>query len=366
MSLVVDHLRDQEPSVAVWLASGSELLDQAAQEFERAWSRLGNRSLRLVRCWSDAELLDTSIEDGVVVLGLQKAASALKLDPEALDSLGHRCRFVVFDEAHQAIAPTYREVTDRLRVHPRTSLLGLSATPGRTWADIDKDEELSSYFGSEKVTLEVPGYSDPIKALTDDGYLARATFSTILVEPGAVLSEADKTALAKSVDVDLEVLEQLEKSDQWNLAVVEAVRDLASRHERILVFAGSVPHCRLISAVLRATGIQARYVTGTTAPEQRARVLSWFKDPYDHGARVLVNYDVLTTGFDAPAASAAVIARPTLSLVLYSQMVGRVLRGPRAGGTPECEVVTVVDTELPGFGDISDAFSNWNDVWRIA
>ena len=79
---------------------------------------------------------------------------------------------------------------------------------------------------------------------------------------------------------------------------------------------------------------------------------------------VIVNYGVLTTGFDAPATSAAVIARPTRSLVLYSQMVGRATRGTRAGGNDEAEIVTVVDPHLPGFGSIADAFKNWEDVWN--
>ena len=80
---------------------------------------------------------------------------------------------------------------------------------------------------------------------------------------------------------------------------------------------------------------------------------------------VLCNYGVLTTGFDAPRTSAAVIVRPTRSLVLYSQMVGRAIRGPAAGGNEACEIVTIVDTALPGFGDVADAFSNWEDVWDV-
>ena len=62
--------------------------------------------------------------------------------------------------------------------------------------------------------------------------------------------------------------------------------------------------------------------------------------------------------------SAALIARPTLSLVLYSQMVGRAMRGTAAGGNAECEIVTVVDPRLTGFGSVAEAFSNWEDVWR--
>ncbi|MFD1661420.1 helicase-related protein, partial [Streptomyces caeni] len=95
----------------------------------------------------------------------------------------------------------------------------------------------------------------------------------------------------------------------------------------------------------------------------RDRAIKKFKGPSTR-PMVLSNYGVLTTGFDAPAASAAVIARPTRSLVLYSQMVGRVIRGPKAGGTPTCDVVTVVDPALPGFGDVAEAFTNWEDVWK--
>lgn len=49
--------------------------------------------------------------------------------------------------------------------------------------------------------------------------------------------------------------------------------------------------------------------------------------------------------------------------MLYTQMVGRATRGPRAGGNEEAEIVTVVDTALPGFGNMADAFGNWEDVW---
>lgn len=145
--------------------------------------------------------------------------------------------------------------------------------------------------------------------------------------------------------------------------VVEAVTSLVGDdHRRILVFAATVEHAKLICGLLVALGIQAAVVTGTTPTQARTRAIADFKRP---GSKpmALVNFGVLTTGFDAPQASAAVIARPTRALVLYSQMVGRAIRGPKAGGTSECSIVTVVDPELPGFGDLADAFLNWEDVW---
>jgi len=64
-----------------------------------------------------------------------------------------------------------------------------------------------------------------------------------------------------------------------------------------------------------------------------------------------------------PKTSAAIIARPTKSLVLYSQMVGRIIRGEKVEGTKKAEIWTVVDQQLPGFRNISEAFWNWEDVW---
>ena len=71
----------------------------------------------------------------------------------------------------------------------------------------------------------------------------------------------------------------------------------------------------------------------------------------------------MTTGFDAPRTSGVLIARSTTSLVLYSQMIGRGIRGYKAGGNKECTIITIVDTDIPSFGDIADMFANWEDVW---
>jgi superfamily II DNA or RNA helicase len=130
-----------------------------------------------------------------------------------------------------------------------------------------------------------------------------------------------------------------------------------------MLFAASVLNSQSIACALRARGIQAYSLTATTPSTERARIIEDFKDDTDE-TKVLCNYGVLTTGFDAPKTSAAVIARPTLSLVLYSQMVGRAIRGIRAGGNADAEVVTIVDQELQGFGDVAEAFRNWEDVWR--
>jgi len=128
------------------------------------------------------------------------------------------------------------------------------------------------------------------------------------------------------------------------------------------LFAATVQHAEMLASVLQARKVPARVITGTTPKEERRRRIEWYKQSGEE-ARVICNFGVLTTGFDAPMTSCALIARPTKSLVLFSQMVGRAIRGRRAGGNTDAEIVTVVDTKLPGFGDISEAFMNWEDVW---
>jgi superfamily II DNA or RNA helicase len=363
MNLVCDHLRHDEPTVVVWLARGRELLEQAALEFERAWAALGNREVVAIRMWGDAPTSLDDVTDGVVILGLDKAGAAAKADHTFLDRLALRTTLTVFDETHQAIAPTYRRVLDALTLRSDSSLLGLTATPGRTWADIAEDERLADLFAHQKVMLEIGGYDNPVTALIEQGYLARPTFRTVAAESGMKLSAQDRRHLAASFDIPDMFIDRLTESVQWNLQVVRTILDLAAQHRRILLFAASVEHSRLITAILSMLGVDADQVTAESSTRHRDRVISRFKGP---GTRpmILSNFGVLTTGFDAPAASAAVIARPTRSLVLYSQMVGRVIRGPKAGGTPTCDIVTVVDPELPGFGDVAEAFTNWEDVWK--
>ena len=361
MSIVATHLRARDKGLVIWLAATRELLEQAAAEFELTWQAVGDRQVECVRFWSDYNPPIDEVTDGIVVAGLAKV-HAFGKERRRLWDLGDRTSMVVFDEAHQAIATTYQDTVETLVTrNPRTPLLGLSATPGRTWADPETDAAVAALFYGNKVTIDFDG-ENPIRRLTDDGYLASVDFSLLNVEPGLKLSDADLAAISTALDIPETLAARLGEDEQRNVRIVQRLIELADTHTRILVFAPSVPNALLLASLCRGVGLHADAVTGMTAVSYRTRAIQRFKRS-DGRKRVLVNFGVLTTGFDAPAASAALIARPTKSLVLYSQMVGRVIRGPLAGGTERCEIVTVVDTTLPGFGDVADAFMNWEDVW---
>ena len=364
MSIVASHLRTRSRGLVLWLAATRELLEQAAEEFESTWSAVGDRQVDCLRYWSHHNPPIDEVTDGIAICGLAKLHSYGK-ERARLWNLGDRTSMVVFDEAHQAVARTYQDIVETVVTrNPRTPLLGLSATPGRTWGNPEVDIAVAELFHENKVTLNFDG-EDPIKRLTDDGYLAAVDFSLLNVEPGLRLSHTDLAEILRALDIPDSMAARFGEDEQRNLRIVQRLLELTDSHPRVLVFAASVENALLLASVCRGVGLKADAVTGKTDANERERIIRQFKRP-GGSDRILMNFGVLTTGFDAPAASAALIARPTKSLVLYSQMVGRVIRGPKAGGTDRCEVVTVVDTTLPGFGDVAEAFMNWEDIWNTS
>lgn len=362
MNVVANYLRERDKGVVVWLAHSEELCEQAWDEFRKAWGALGIRNVPLIRYWGPYEEDLRNVQDGVIIAGLKKAYSRLLNDDEQFRALSTRDPLVVMDEAHQAIAPTYQLIIDQLlRPLSEAQLLGLSATPGRTWNDPDADRKLSEFFATRKVTLKVDGYDNPVSYLISNGYLAEPKFQQIEVASNFALTQEEQDRIRETFELPSSVLDRLGDDDQRNLLIVHHAEQLLTRHKRVILFAASVRQSDLLSAVLSARGYWAASIT-SKSPNGRSESIAAFKDDEDR-PKILCNFGVLTTGFDAPRTSAALIARPTLSLVLYSQMVGRAMRGKVAGGNETCEILTVVDTSLPGFDSVVDAFSNWEDVW---
>lgn len=364
MNIIAEHLRANEPTLVIWLAHSQELCEQAALEFQKAWHYLGNRHLNVYRYWGSHEIDVQDMADGFLVAGLQKTYQSATSNIEFITNLGRQASLVIMDEAHSAVAETYQLVLNTLVIpHRETALLGLTATPGRTWLDMDADEELAKFFYHQKVSLQIEGYGNPVNYLVDEGYLAEAHFDSLFYKPGNELTEADLRRIQSNLDIPSNILQKLAEDEQRNLQIIGKLEELAERHSRIIVFAATVEHSRLLAAILTMRGYNARSVTGDMSSVDRERAITHYKEKTEY-TRFLCNYGVLTTGFDAPQTSAALIARPTKSLVLYSQMVGRAIRGTLAGGNDHAEIVTVVDQQLPGFRSVAEAFNHWEDIWE--
>lgn len=362
MHIVCQHITSNPSSVVVWLANSEELCEQAVEEFEQAWSCLGNRSVAVTRFWGNHSTDLNDVPEGLFIGGFSKLYSSAKSCIADVAFLGDKTSLIVVDEAHRVIAPTYEVVIEGLAARSEhMAVLGLTATPGRTWNDPEADRLLANFFNKQKVTLEVRGFETPVDFLIQEGYLASPIFRQ-LPHVSESLTSQELRNLALDLDIPPTILKKFASDERRSVLIIRAIEELLARHTRVIVFSTTVAHAKMLAAVLSARGNSARFITGETTQVKRSEAIEWFKSPVDE-SRVLINFGVLTAGFDAPKTSAVLIARPTKSLVLYSQMVGRATRGIRAGGNAVAEIVTVVDTALPGFGDLSKAFTNWEDVW---
>jgi len=366
MSYVCRHLVENENVCVIWFANTSELLDQAYSEFLKAWGFLGNRRIEAYKLWGESDIDLSKIREGFIVAGINKAYNILMSDIGVFSAFAARCLLVIMDEAHQAIAPTYKLLIESIVVSNNASLIGLSATPGRTWNDVSVDKKLARFFMRQKIKIEIEGYQNPVDYLVEEGYLARTRNTKLLHKSGIRLTDSDYDYLRNNYQLPDYILDQISKDQARNLLILSKVNELAKVHKRIILFGINKNHAILLNSLLTAVGHDSMVVTSDTPISVRNAAIESYKTPIATASytKILCNFGILTTGFDAPQTSCAVIARPTDSLVLYSQMVGRAIRGIRSGGNNEAEIVTVVDDSLPGFGSVAEAFANWDDVWK--
>lgn len=210
---------------------------------------------------------------------------------------------LIIDEAHHAVARSYRLVVDHFRRNPSCKLLGVTATPKRA-------DELA--MGQ---VFESAAYDMGIEAAIDAGWLVPVRQRAVVVE-GLDFSGVKSVAGDLSADEVERIVAQEKVLHQMAAPTVEIVGDLPT-----LVFCASVSHARLMAEVLNRYKPQsALSLDGTTPTEERRRVVDRFRAG---DLQFLCNCGLFLEGFDAPSTAAVVMGRPTKSLALYTQVLGR-------------------------------------------
>lgn len=359
--LILTDLLENSSGLVIWLAHSEELCEQAMQEFQQTWKYAGDRPIDTYRFYGRHSLDLLKIKNGFVVASLLKMLVAAKNDIKFLSDIAQKTRIVVIDEAHQSTAQKFSVVIEELTQNKNTRLLGLSATPGRKSDPEDPANiHLAKFFRNRKIVLNT-GNKNPVKFLVANKYLAQPKFKKISYG-GNRLSNKDILAIEENFDIPKHILVKLSMHVVRNLEIINEIIRLAKTHKKIIVFASEVEHAKSISQVLSAQKYNSHYITSKTPHNIRSAILRDYR--FNNTQMILCNYGILTTGFDAPKTSAVVIARPTKSHVLYAQMVGRGIRGTRAGGNNKCEISTIVDSEIVEFAELADIFTQWDVAWN--
>ena len=128
----------------------------------------------------------------------------------------------------------------------------------------------------------------------------------------------------------------------------------------IIVFACSLEHSKLLNEICILLNINCASIDDKTSFNSRKKFIEDFRNKK---INIIFNYGVLSTGFDAPNTNTVMIARPTASPIMYSQMLGRGLRGLEVNGNEECWLIDLKDN-LKGLPDERNCFTMYNEYYN--
>ena len=368
----------------LWLAHSEVLLRQAIDSFKSVWRNLGTFSTNVVKLWGGFVWEDESLEGCIIFASIQKLQSMLRNNQESLESISQGLNIIIVDECHKAPATKTHELLfyflHRSNISGKIpNLLGLTATPGRKGGYDVEDISLRMLFENVKIGIDVelmnkyePGFvvfENEIELLQKRKILS--TFDRDPIEISAEtlnLSAREINDIKRSLEADgerkinPEIVSKIANNKTRNKLILEKLYELNKEEFKTIFFACSVAHAKLINAALRLNNIESGLILGETASDFRRKMIHEFKDD-SSSLNILVNVAVLTTGFDSPNIDCVFISRPVTSIILYSQMIGRGIRGPRMGGKENCKLIEVVDNL--DFGDESWAFNFFDSYWSL-
>lgn len=288
----------------LFLAHTKELIAQAA---DKLGAELGYRPG--VEMGTQAVELDTLWQGGLSIVG---SVQTMYGDRRLEKYRRHPFGLIVIDECHHSTSATYKKVVNHFReLNPNLKVVGITATPNRS-----DGTALGLMF-------ESVAYQMSINDAIDGGWLVPVAQEFVVVD-SLTLDEV-KTKRNEFGEADFapgqleEVMVQEEMLHKLAVPTLDKVGDRPT-----LIFTASVRHAHELAAVLnRYRPDSATAVDGGTDPEKRKEIV---RDFAAGKVQFLCNCAVLTEGFDAPACAAVVMGRPTKSLTLYTQMLGRGLR----------------------------------------
>jgi superfamily II DNA or RNA helicase len=225
---------------------------------------------------------------------------------------------IVIDEAHHALAETYRELWER---YPEARKLGMTATPCR----------LNRKGFTELFDALITSWT--ISEFIGKGWLS--VFDYVSIRANSVEQRLIDTLRKRGADGDYQVKEMNEVLNRRSSIgrLYESIERYAPGKKGI-VYAISIAHARQIATYYSARGVIAVAIDSKTPALERKRLVEDFRQGK---IKVLVNVDIFSEGFDCPDVEFIQLARPTLSLAKYLQQVGRGLR--KSGNKESCMLI---------------------------
>ena len=305
LASVVESFLGEHPLKSVWIvAHRRELVSQIQETIERVFS---NRLAEKEDGSSD-NLIEKPLDSSLFTLrsSLIKAMSIQWL-ARHYDEIGEEPGMIVIDEAHHALAKTYKEMWDRF---PKAKFLGLTATPCRL-----NGKGFIDLFDVLVQSWSVPEFISKGRLATYDFVSIKSNGVTQRLIDSLQKRGADGDYQNKEMDMLLNKRPSIER-------LYRSFEEYGKDRKGI-VYAINISHAKKIVELYQEHGIKAVAIDSKTPAAERQADIETFKKG---DIQVLVNVDIFSEGFDCPDVEFVQLARPTLSLAKYLQMVGRGLR----------------------------------------
>ena len=257
------------------------------------------------------------------------------------DEIEEEPGMIVIDEAHHALAKTYKEMWERF---PKAKFLGLTATPCRL-----NGKGFTDLFDILVQSWSVPEFISKGRLATYDFVSIKSDGVTQRLIDSLQKRGADGDYQNKEMDMLLNKKPSIERLYQ---SLEEFGKD-----RKGIVYAINISHAQKITKLYQENGVKAIAIDSKTPAAERLQDIEAFKKG---DIQVLVNVDIFSEGFDCPDVEFVQLARPTLSLAKYLQMVGRGLRV--AKGKKNCVIIDNVGLYRV-FGLPSQVW-NWNAMFE--
>lgn len=257
------------------------------------------------------------------------------------DEIEEEPGMIVIDEAHHALAKTYKEMWERF---PNAKFLGLTATPCRL-----NGKGFTDLFDVLVQSWDVPEFISKGRLATYDFVSIKSDGVTQRLIDSLQKRGADGDYQNKEMDMLLNKKPSIERLYQ---SLEEFGKD-----RKGIVYAININHAQKVTKLYQEHGVKAIAIDSKTPATERQQDIEAFKKG---DIQVLVNVDIFSEGFDCPDVEFVQLARPTLSLAKYLQMVGRGLRV--AKGKKNCVIIDNVGLYRV-FGLPSQVW-NWNAMFE--
>ncbi len=341
----------------IWLTHSAELLEQAYECFMDIWSHLGKKELEVIRIWGENKMPKSINTDSFILGGFQKLYGIFSENENAFNHFKDNVNLIVVDEAHRVMAPTYNTVTKGI-TGPNSHIIGLSATPGSS--DKNLQRSLARFFHDELISIETKNNESVFKYLRKKKVLSNVTYEPIHTEIKIEPSKKQLDYFKNYFDIHPDILKKLSRENVRNIEIVKRLKKECENGSKIIFFACSVYHSKQICAFLTLLNIKAAHIDGKVSKNRRKKIINDF---INEDIQIICNFEILSTGFDAPKTDVVFISRPTFSIVLYAQMIGRGLRGPAIGGSESCKIIDVKDNIL-GYSNEDSVFSYFQEYFH--